>query len=261
MTTDTIELAEQSIAITDPGERNQENHVWGDRLMIGVGNVFAWLFPILMLAIVTQVIIRKFGFNQAWLDDAQWWMYGLAMLVGFGYAITTESHVRVDILHQNFPPAKKAKIEIFGLGWLLLPFLILMADVLMHYAIASWRAGEGSDSANGLHMLYLLKAALPILFVVAIIATVAVIHRHLTFLTKPVLWKYLIAALPAAWFALERLSYYVNWWIISFAQPDLNARRIGREPIMDYTMWMGLGLVVLFAVISFLRSRNQGQGA
>ncbi|MEM9734421.1 MAG: TRAP transporter small permease subunit [Pseudomonadota bacterium] len=256
MSSDTLEAANQSLAITDPGERNRENHVWGDRLMIGIGNVFAWLFPVLMVAIVTQVIIRKFGFNQAWLDDAQWWMYGMAMLVGFGYAITTESHVRVDILHQNYAPAKKSKIEIVALGWLLLPFLILMADILMHYAIASWRAGEGSDSANGLHMLYLLKAALPIGFVAAIIASVAALHRHLTVITTPALWKYIIGALPAAWFGLERLSYYVLWWFTRITQPDLNVRAIGRQDVMDYTMWMGFGLMMLLIVISFVRSRS-----
>ena len=112
-------------AITDPGERDRDVHLWGDRLMVNLGNIAAWLFPILMSAIVVQVFMRKAGFNQAWLDDAQWWMYGAALLTGFGYAITTDSHVRVDIFHEKFTPAKKARIEVFGLGWLLLPFLAL----------------------------------------------------------------------------------------------------------------------------------------
>ena len=100
---------EQSLAISDPGERDREYHTRVDRLVIWVGNITAWLFPLLIVAICTQVVIRKLGMNQAWLDDAQWWLYGFAMTVGFGYAITTQSHVRVDILHQNFSPAKKAR--------------------------------------------------------------------------------------------------------------------------------------------------------
>ena len=94
-------LDDVSIAINDPGDVDREHHGWPDRLMINVGNVVAWLFPLLMVGIVAQVILRQSGVNQAWLDDAQWWVYGFAMLTGFAYAITTQRHVRVDILHQN----------------------------------------------------------------------------------------------------------------------------------------------------------------
>lgn len=261
MSENTLEAAEQSIAISDPGEKGRSEHVWGDRFMIKMGNVAAWLFPILMVAIVTQVVIRKFGFNQAWLDDAQWWIYGIAMLAGFSYSITTESHVRVDILHQNFSPQKKAKIEIFALGWLLLPFLVLMTDILMHYAIPSWVAGEGSDSPNGLHRLYLLKALLPVLFFLAIFATLAVLHRHLNRLTKPDRWKLVLAGLPGFWFLAERAVYYALWWYTRFAQPELNPRRISREPLLQDTMWIGLGVLLIILAVTFFTSRRQAETA
>lgn len=257
----TIETVEEVIAISDPGEKNRDEHVWGDRIVIRVGNIAAWLFPILMVGIVTQVIIRKFGFNQAWLDDAQWWLYGAAMLAAFGYAITTESHVRVDILHQNYSSAKQARIEIFALGWLLLPFLVLMIDIMAHYAISSWKAGEGSDSPNGLHRLYLLKALLPILFGLAIIATLSVLQRHLRKLTSPVLWKYIIAGFPAIWFMAERIVYYTFWWFIRLSQPDLNPRRISREPLMDSTLWVGLAIVVVVFAVSYFRSQSKAENA
>jgi len=261
MSENTIGAAEQSIAISDPGEKDLANHVWGDRFMIKMGNVAAWLFPILMVAIVTQVVIRKFGFNQAWLDDAQWWLYGTAMLAGFSYAITTESHVRVDILHQNYSPKKKAKIEIFALGWLLLPFLVLMTDILLHYAIPSWVAGEGSDSPNGLHRLYLLKALLPVLFFLAIFATLAVLHRHLRKLTQPDRWKLILAGFPGFWFLCERAVYYVLWWFTRVSQPELNARRISREPIMQDTIWYGLVLLLIILLIAFSASRRNAENA
>ncbi len=257
MTGEAIDAFEQSIAISDPGEKNRAEHVWGDRLMVIIGNVAAWLFPILMVAIVTQVVIRKFGFNQAWLDDAQWWLYGAAMLVGFGYAITTESHVRVDIFHQNYNNTKKAQIELFGLGWLLLPFLVLMTDIMVHYAATSWVAGEGSDSPNGLHRLYLLKALLPILFAVSIIAAISVMYRHLRKLGAPTLWKLLIAGFPGFWFMAERIVYYLFWWYTRFTQPELNPRRISREPLMDLTLWAGFAMLVLVLLVAFFMARRQ----
>lgn len=247
---------EQVIKITDPGEMNREEHLWGDRLIINLGNIVAWLFPLLMVAIVTQVIIRKMGINQAWLDDLQWWLYGLAMITAFGYAITTNSHVRVDIFHANFSPRKQARIEIFGLGWLLLPFLLIMTDVLMHYAISSVEALEGSDSPNGLHGLFLLKTAMPLLFVAAIIATIATLIRNLAKITKPVFWKLILGGLPGFWFLAERVIHYVMWWSVHLWKPDLHVRKVAREPIFDYTIWIGLGLVVILAAVSLVRSRQ-----
>ncbi len=248
-------------AISDPGERGREEHLWGDRLMVNLGNIAAWLFPVLMIAIVAQVFLRKAGINQAWLDDAQWWLYGLALLTGFGYAITTDSHVRVDIFHARYPERKKARIEVFGLGWLLLPFLGIMTDILLHYAYASWLAREGSDSPNGLHGLFMLKMALPVLFMAAIIAAFAALYRNLAKLTAPALWTLLVAALPTVWFAAERAVYYALWWSIRFSNPDLHPRRISREPLLQDTTWYGLAILLVLAAISFWLNRRNSPKA
>ena len=247
---------EQSIAIVDPGERDRENHTWADRLVIQIGNLTAWLFPILMLAICTQVVIRKMGMNQAWLDDAQWWLYGFSMTVGFAYAITTQSHVRVDILYQNFSPSKKAKIEIFGLGWLLLPFLLIMTDLLFHYGWASFLAREGSDSPNGLHGLFLLKLSLPVLFAVAALASISMMSRHLKTIAPVNAWTILIACFPAAWFAAERLVFYVLWWFVRLTNTEIRPRRILKEPLLEPTIWYGLALVLLTISVTFVLARR-----
>ncbi len=250
------DLIDQVVAISDPSDRNRKNHLVGDRIVVAVGNTFAWLFPVLMVAIVSQIFLRKAGMNQAWLDDAQWWIYGSALLTGFGYAITTDSHVRVDILHEHYSVKKKAKIEIFGLGWLLLPFLLIMIDILTHYAYASFVAREGSDSANGLHRLYLLKMLMPVLFGVAILAALTALKRNVMALTTPKCWNMILAGFPAAWFAGERLVHYLMWWSVRLTNSEIQPRRISREPMFDYTMWVGLGLVILIFAISLIMARR-----
>lgn len=231
-----------------------------DRLVLSVASITGWLFPILMIAITAQVVMRKMGHNQAWLDDAQWWIYGFAMTVGFSYAITTQSHVRVDILHQNFSAPKKAKIEVFGLGWLLLPFLIIMADVLFHYGWASFTASEGSSSANGLHKLYLLKLSLPALFVLAILASMSMMRRHLRVFASGRLWTLLIGMFPAAWFLAERFSFYVLWWFIRATNSEIEVRRISDEPVIAQTIWYGLIIVSVAIIISYGQSRRASKG-
>lgn len=63
-------------------------------------------------------------------------------------AINTMARVR----QQTTPP------------WCPLPFLAMIIDIMIHYPYASWRAGEGSGSPNGLLMLCLLKMLLPDVF-------------------------------------------------------------------------------------------------
>ena len=249
--------ASQSYAINDPGEGDRSQQTWADRLVIHLANATAWLLPVLMIAITTQVVIRKLGFNQAWLDDAQWWIYGFAMTVGFVYAITTQSHVRVDILHVHFNEKKKARIEVFGLGWLLLPFLAMMADILMHYGWASVLAGEGSDSPNGLHRLYLLKMSLPVIFVIGMLATISMLNRHLALITPVRFWTVLIGIFPAAWFIAERVCYYSLWWFVRLTNSEVQPRRIAREPLLEPTMWYGLAVLLIAILVSFIVDRRR----
>ena len=240
----------------DPGEINRAQHSKADRFVIHFGNTLAWIFLLLIIAIVTQVVMRKMGNNQAWLDDAQWWMYGVVMMAGFAYAVTTNSHVRVDIFHANFSRERQARIELFGLGWLFLPFLMLMFDVLLHYAWSSILAHEGSDSPNGLHGLFYLKSSLPILFGVTIIATISSLKRNLLPLTRPSLHALMIAGLPAFIFAAQRLAHYAMYWVIRFTNPDIKPRKILKEPVMENALWMGFILVAVLMIFSLLRARK-----
>ncbi len=259
---DTVPSLEEVTAISDPGERGREAHLTTDRFVIFIGNIFSWLFPLLMFAIISQVILRKMGNNQAWLDDAQWWIYGIAMMAGFAYAITTNCHVRVDIFHAHYSREKQARTEIFGLGWLLFPFLILMFDVLMHYSYASLMALEGSNSPNGLHGLFLLKLALPVMFALAILATLTALRRYLSQLTKPNLHMMLIAALPGFIFLATRAAHYALWWYTRFTSPDIHPRKISKEPIMDNALWMGFAVIGILILVSFLLTRRRAnQGA
>lgn len=247
------------VVISDPSARGQDQFLWGDRLMVSVGNLVAWIFPILMLAIVSQVLMRKAGHNQAWLDDMQWWMYGFAVLTAFGYATTTESHVRVDIFHQGFSVRKKAIIEVFAIGWFLLPFIGIMTDILMNYSLASLEAREGSDSPNGLHKLYLLKLSLPILFTLIGIAAWSVMKRHASTLTQPNTWKLLLFAAPFTWFAFERLAHYGLYWYLKFANPDVASRLLNKDPLLQNSTWIGFAVLMACVVIAYLKRQKHSQ--
>ena len=267
--------ADPIVAISDPGEVGRATHTRGDRAIVAVSNLFAWLFPILMLVIVVQVLLRNFGRvgvgpgNQAWMDDLQWWLYGAAVLVGVGYAVTTNSHVRVDIFYDGFRPAKQRRWDIFGLAWLFLPFVILSWDVTLAYALQSIASGEGSSSPNGLHGLYLLKTFVNVAFLFIAVATWFAYVRMLGRLTWPHWWKRLLFAFPSAWFAIQLAVFYAGAWGMVLLGGAEDFRRATRADFFGEVdlFWnqegkpsVGAALVILLALIALayvLRDRSK----
>ena len=67
-----------------------------------IGRVMAWANVILIGIIVTQVVMR-YGFNKGMvpLEELMWHFYAVAMMFGLSYAYTTNSHIRVDLLHMR----------------------------------------------------------------------------------------------------------------------------------------------------------------
>jgi TRAP-type mannitol/chloroaromatic compound transport system permease small subunit len=262
------------VAITDPGEVGRAEHTSGDRLIVRVSNLFSWLFAALMVVICLQVILRnagRFGIgpgNQAYLDDLQWWLYGAAVLIGIGYAVTTNSHVRVDIFYDNFTRAKQVRTDIFALAWLFLPFVILAWDVTLDYALASVAAREGANSPNGLHRLYLLKVFMNLSFVFIALAIWFAYVRRLGQITRPLWWKRLLFAFPAVAFVLNLAVYYGALGIVIATAPEpIDARQAARHWFFDsfaigpeemkITVAAGLGAaVILIALAYLLRDRS-----
>ncbi|MEM7320895.1 MAG: hypothetical protein AAF408_17970 [Pseudomonadota bacterium] len=170
--------------------------------------------------------------------------------------MTTHSHVRVDIFHQNYTKAKKARIETIALGWMLIPFCLVMTDILMHYALSSIEAREGSDSPNGLHGLYFLKSALPVLFVVCCLAAWASYRRHLNKFTTGTPFHVLIFAFPAAVFLLWRILHYIVFSWVRVTNPELHPRKVAKEPIFESLLGVSFWALVVVVILLFLLSRR-----
>lgn len=257
-------------AIYDPGEVGREDHNTGDRFVVGLSNVFAWLFPILMIAICSQVVLRQAGHNQAWLDDLQWWLYGAAALIGVAYAVTTNSHVRVDIFYDNFDRKRQARIDVFALAWCFLPFAILCWDVTLGYAISSVVANEGSDSPNGLHNLWILKVLLNLSFVLLIVAIWAAYVRRMKVLGPVTTGRLLVWSFPAVMFVVNLAFYYVVYVYHFVTLPEgENPRTITRKPIFDefdlgpweikYTIVIPLALTLALIGAAIIRDARRAK--
>ena len=99
-TVDPIEVYEG--ILEHPETDTQAVAVGLDKTVKFIGHIVMWTNVFLIGAIVAQVLFR-YLLNQNYpkLDELQWHFYGLVTMVGISYALVTNSHVRVDLLHMQ----------------------------------------------------------------------------------------------------------------------------------------------------------------
>ncbi|WP_366146205.1 TRAP transporter large permease subunit [Aliiroseovarius sp.] len=170
--TDPVDVFEHILEHED--RDTQATAVAIDKTVKGIGNIVMWANLLLVAAIVTQVSLRYlFNLNFPKLDEVQWHFYGLVTMVGISYALITDSHVRVDILHMQLSRRAQRVIEVIGILALLSPFIYLMIDQGWDYFYESWRVNERSDSPTGLPARWAFKAVIPASFVLLALAAIA----------------------------------------------------------------------------------------
>ena len=142
----------------------------------------AWINMLVMLTILIQVTLR-YGFHagEAWVDEFIWHLYAFFMF-GLSYAITTDSHIRVDIVHMKFTKKKQRIIEVLGIVFLIMPFTIIIFDHSIGWVHHSFMANEFSENTTGLPYRWVVKSLLPISLVLIFIASLSELIKNIVFL-------------------------------------------------------------------------------
>ena len=142
----------------------------------------AWINLLVMITILVQVTLR-YGFHagEAWVDEFIWHLYAFFMF-GLSYAITTDSHIRVDIVHMKFTKKKQRIIEVLGIVFLIMPFTIIIFDHSVGWVHHSFMANEFSENTTGLPYRWVVKSLLPISLVLIFIASLSELIKNIVLL-------------------------------------------------------------------------------
>ncbi len=139
-----------------------------------IAETAAWLNVLLIGVILLQVVMR-YGFNRGLvpLEELMWHLYAVAFMFGMAYAITNDSHIRVDIVHMSLPTKAKHILEISGILLLLMPFLWILFDHSIGWAWEAYRVNESSANPTGLPYRWIIKAVVPLTAVLMFMAALA----------------------------------------------------------------------------------------
>jgi TRAP-type mannitol/chloroaromatic compound transport system permease small subunit len=132
-----------------------------DNLNEIIGRGVAWLTLAMVLVTFVVVVLRYvYAIGWVWLQESYVWMHGIVFMVGAGYTLLHDGHVRVDIFYRSAGRRYKALVDLLGAAFLLLPLVCLVSWVAVPYVVESWSRLEESREAGGLPGLYLLKSVL-----------------------------------------------------------------------------------------------------
>ncbi len=153
----------------------------------------AWFNVALILLILTTVILR-YGFHRnellLWwplvpMEELQWHFYSVPFMFGLAYAITNDTHIRIDILRLHMSQRLKHIFEILGILLLLIPFTIIIFDFSLDYTMYAITHHESSQSSMGLPHRWIVKSVIPLSMLLIFIASVAKLMQEIVLLLYP----------------------------------------------------------------------------
>jgi TRAP-type mannitol/chloroaromatic compound transport system permease small subunit len=149
-----------------------------DGLNQAVAGLCRWLVLVMLGLGVWNVIGRYLGLlvgrnlSSNSLIEAQWYAFSVLFLLGAGYTLQRNGHVRVDVLQARLPPQRRARLEVVGTFLFLIPYCLVMIAAAWGSVAFSWQLGELSPDPGGLPR-FPIKAMIPLGFLLLLLQGLA----------------------------------------------------------------------------------------
>lgn len=130
-----------------------------DAVSEGIGRAAAWCALLMVLVQFVVVVMRYiFGIGSIMMQESVVYLHSFVFLIGAGYTLLKDGHVRVDIFYRTATPRNKAIVDILGVVFFLIPVSLLIWIYTWPYALKSWQVLEGSKETSGIHAVFILKS-------------------------------------------------------------------------------------------------------
>ena len=131
-----------------------------DRARGGLGQ------PALVLVIFADVVMRYlFNTSFVFTQELEWHLFGFIFLIGAGYTLLHDGHVRVDIIYQRLGYKGQAWVNLMGVIFFLIPGCLMVVATSWKFMLNSFLILEGSPDPGGIPFRFLIKGCIPAGFV------------------------------------------------------------------------------------------------
>ena len=151
-----------------------------DKFANVIGTITAIAMVLMILNVFYDVVMRYFfRSGSIAMQEMEWDLFSIIILIGISYTLKEDGHVRVDLVYDKLSPRKKAFINMFGSVFFILPISLLVGLSSIDTVVESFSMMEQSGDPGGLPYRWIVKALIPLCFLLLIITTIGFFIKNL----------------------------------------------------------------------------------
>lgn len=135
-----------------------------DKINEWIGSYLVSAAVFLFIGIIFSNVVLRYLFNTSFvfMAELEWHVFAFIFLMGAGFTLLHDRHVRVDIFYSNMDTKKKAIINCLGVVFFLIPSCYLVLSTSIPWVVNAYHIGEVSINPGGIPFRFAIKAILPI---------------------------------------------------------------------------------------------------
>ncbi len=135
-----------------------------------VGKGVSWITLLLVLVVFVDVVMRYlFKTSFVFTQELEWHLFGFIFLLGAGYTLLHDGHVRVDIIYQQLNMRNRAWVNLIGVIFFLIPGCVLVILTSWKFVSNSFSIMEGSPDPGGIPFRFIIKGAITVGYVLLLL--------------------------------------------------------------------------------------------
>lgn len=128
-----------------------------------VGRIVSWISLLLVLVVFVDVVMRYlFKSSFVFIQELEWHLFAFIFLIGAGYTLLHDGHVRVDIIYQRLSIKGRAWVNLIGVIFFLIPGCWLVIATSWKFVGNSFSMLEGSPDPGGIPYRFIVKGTMTV---------------------------------------------------------------------------------------------------
>jgi len=136
-----------------------------DKIIRLIGAFTAFVLAVLVLLVVYDATARYlFSTGSVALQELEWHLFDVVILLSIAYTLKHNAHVRVDIFYEKFSKKTRLFIDMFSSVFFVLPLSFLIIYIGVDFVEMSFLQSEASSDPGGLKYRWIVKSLMPLSF-------------------------------------------------------------------------------------------------